>query len=647
MYERRVHIQREYIMKTLNTVTTRTTTRAAKAVLKTNKISVSEYKDIRRGLNSENLQLEVEVDPITEAELLAKKKFGVVRSFIVGSGAYPYIKEELNAYCNWILTTLEDSNGSLISSLGGSHVGSFYGVKSYLNLWNSTGSILGLESLALARKAEQKGLSINYLADFLGEEVINLSETEWDFYEQMTAFYKKVNDPDGNHYSDVNGHVWRKWKLSGWSLDENKVASDFDLGSQYGYDITRGRTYENPWSFLEVNSEVVSSLPRKHYNYNFSVSENINSGFYDLYEESLAELGQKVSSELMKDGRFREVQKASDVLGIALNAYGYDLNEGMDVSSVKRTASVSRLLVLLRNGFKPSVKMKVLNNLNYTSEEKASLLILSKILGKEVVNLKKFYLYSEHIPKNIVDITPVPVKFQRWVSTQTLAVNWVLEEGLDIDWNLKLSGKQNIIAALAVKYNVDEDTAEIIYTTPGIIESIEFAGKNPQVCGEGVLPNVKLSYEGYTMSRLEKKDITNLYIGELTSCCQKLGGFGESVCTEGWNDPYSSNYVFKKGEDILAHVWVWKATDGSLILDSIEGRSHADSRVVYELLMDFKESLDCDVLLGTSSYGLTSDILKFFTEEFPEAISENTKIPTSITEYSYLDATQGSLGYLL
>lgn len=636
-------------MKTLNTVTTRATaTRAIKALTRKEKLKLASYKDVRRGLMAEDLRLELELDPITESELLAKKKFGVVRSFIVGSEAYPYIKEELNAYCEWVLTVVsEHSNGNLKSDLERSHTDSFYGVKSYLKLWGSVGDILGLESLSITRKADERGLSANYLVDFLKEEVFNLSETEWDFYAQMTAFYKKVNDPEGNNYSDVNGHVWRKWKLSGWSLDENKVASDFDLCCQYGYDITRGRTYENPWSFLEVNSDVVSSLPRKHYNYNFSVSENINSGFYELYKDSLAELGESASLELMKAGRFREVQKASDVLGIALNAYGYDLNEGMDVTFIKRTAGVSRLLVLLREGFKPSIKMKVLNNLDYTSEEKACLLILSKVLGKEVVNLKKFFLFEEHIPNNIVDITPVPVKFQKWVSTQELALNWVLEEGLNIDWNLKLSAKQNIIRAISFNYNVDEDTAEIVYTTPGVIESVEFAGKNPQTCGEGVLPDVELSYEGYTMSRLEKKDVTNLYIGELTSCCQKLGGFGESVCTEGWNDLYSSNYVFKKGGEILAHVWVWKATDGSLVLDSIEGRSHADSRIVYELLMDFKESLDCNVLLGTSSYGLTSNILKFFTEEFPEAMSEDIKIPNSITEYSYLDAIPGSLGYLL
>ena len=629
-------------MKTLNTAT-----RVTKAVVKVAKTQEAKYKAIRRGLMAEDLRLELELDPITEAELIAKKQFGVVKGFIVGSGAYPYIKEELNAYCHWVLTTLEDSNGSLISALEGSHADSFYGVKSYLNLWSSTGSILGLESLSLTRKAEQKGLSINYLADFLGEEVFSLAETEWDFYEQMTAFYKKVNDPQGNQYSDVNGHVWRKWKLSGWSLDENKVTSDFDLGSQYGYDITRGRTYENPWSFLEVNSKVVSSLPRKHYNYNFSVSENINSGFYDLYEESLDELGQKVSSELMKDGRFREVQKASDVLGIALNAYGYDLNEGMDVSSVKRTASVSRLLVLLREGFKPSIKMKVLNYLGYTAEQKASLLILSRVLGKEVVNLGQFFLFEEHIPKNIADITPVPVKFQKWVSTQSLALTWVLEEGLDIDWNLKLSAKQNIVKAISFNYNVDEDTAELIYTTPGVRESVEFAGKNPQTCGEGVLPDVELSYEGYTMSRLEKKDVTNLYIGELTSCCQKLGGFGEAVCTEGWNDLYSSNYVFKKGGEILAHVWVWKAQDGSLVLDSIEGKGHADCKAVYELLLEFRNLVDSEVILGSSSYGLTIDIIKLFLQEFPEARNENLKIPKSIQKYTYQDAEEGSLGYSL
>ena len=627
-------------MKTLNTVTTQT--RANKAIARATKLKVVEYKNTKRGLNTVDLKL-VE-DSFDKKERMEKNRMNTVKGFICRSEVYPYIKEEFEQYCDWVLNTLlreSDLEANLSFYLENWGAGTKKGVCRYLGIWDSSLEIMGTEVLSLTRKAEAHSLLIDHLCNFLLQEIHNLSETEWEFYSQMSQYYSKVTGSE-----DVVGRVWRAWELSNWSLDEYKMLSAYEPEIQYGYDMTRGRTHENPWSFLDVKfSEIASSVPRKYRTY--SNDENINSGFYELYKDSLPELGKSASLELMKAGRFREVQKASDVLGIALNAYGYDLNEGMDVSSVKRTASVSRLLVLLREGFKPSIKMKVLNDLGYTAEQKASLLILSRVLGKEVVNLGQFFLFEEHIPKNIADIIPVPAKFQKWVSTQSLALTWVLEEGLDIDWNLKLSAKQNIVKAISFNYNVDEDTAELIYTTPGIIESVEFAGKNPQTCGEGVLPDVELSYEGYTMSRLEKKDVTNLYIGELTSCCQKLGGFGEAVCTEGWNDLYSSNYVFKKGGEILAHVWVWKAQDGSLVLDSIEGKGHADCKAVYELLLEFRNLVDSEVILGSSSYGLTIDIIKLFLQEFPEARNENLKIPKSIQKYTYQDAEEGSLGYSL
>lgn len=178
------------------------------------------------------------------------------------------------------------------------------------------------------------------------------------------------------------------------------------------------------------------------------------------------------------------------------------------------------------------------------------------------------------------------------------------------------------------------------------------AGLDPD---ERTEPSALLGYikgantEGMDMWVLPKGDHRNLTIGDITGCCQRIGGAGEDVCIEGWTDPYSVNVVFgnRKADDFYAHAWVWQTAKGDIVLDSVEGRSFVShdtvSRLVLELAVQMKGK-DVKVYLSDTSYGLTKDVVSRLKVK---GYTSQDVCPDSIADYSYMDAWPGSKCWLI
>lgn len=84
------------------------------------------------------------------------------------------------------------------------------------------------------------------------------------------------------------------------------------------------------------------------------------------------------------------------------------------------------------------------------------------------------------------------------------------------------------------------------------------------------LPMTTIEYEGTTVRMLEAQDSTALALGEITSCCQRLNGVGESCMFEGLVNPFSGFLVFEQEGSIIAQAWVWQSSTDALVLDNIE-----------------------------------------------------------------------------
>ena len=148
---------------------------------------------------------------------------------------------------------------------------------------------------------------------------------------------------------------------------------------------------------------------------------------------------------------------------------------------------------------------------------------------------------------------------------------------------------------------------------------------------------------------LPKHDLRNLFIGDHTSCCQKIGGAGEDVCTEGWIDPHSINIVFgsRRKDEFYAHMWVWETFEGDLVLDSVEGRSFVDHEIVSGLILDFARQIGehgTKVFLSKTNYGLTKAVVRNLKKI---GILEDAVCPKSIPQYSYMDTRPGHKCHLI
>ena len=148
---------------------------------------------------------------------------------------------------------------------------------------------------------------------------------------------------------------------------------------------------------------------------------------------------------------------------------------------------------------------------------------------------------------------------------------------------------------------------------------------------------------------LPKSDYRNLTMGDLTWCCQRIGGTGEDVCIEGWTDPYSVNIVFgsRSKDEFHAHTWVWETYDGGIVLDSIEGCSFVDYTIVAKLILELAQQMKekgVRVFLSSISYGLTEDIVSYFKKR---GLVSEVICPGSMSEYSYMDTEPGDKCWLI
>lgn len=126
-------------------------------------------------------------------------------------------------------------------------------------------------------------------------------------------------------------------------------------------------------------------------------------------------------------------------------------------------------------------------------------------------------------------------------------------------------GEHSELAALCHKHSVSEANfnaaLDIVARTPAHeknLPALSIAGK------DFGLPNARFRL-------LDSGDIRGLFMGELTDCCQSIGGAGAKCATHGFTSPNGGFYVVEtdKGE-IIGQTWAWRGEKGELVFDSLE-----------------------------------------------------------------------------
>ncbi len=113
----------------------------------------------------------------------------------------------------------------------------------------------------------------------------------------------------------------------------------------------------------------------------------------------------------------------------------------------------------------------------------------------------------------------------------------------------------------------------------------------------------RFGMDGAKFYRLPANDIRGLFLGEMTDCCQSIGGVGSSCARHGYTSPDSGFYVVENAKGrIVAQSWAWRGKHGEMCLDSLEtlGRNVTPEQWAAILTETAKE------LSGRADHGITA-----------------------------------------
>lgn len=328
----------------------------------------------------------------------------------------------------------------------------------------------------------------------------------------------------------------------------------------------------------------------------------------------------------LSEGKHRMIRKVSRLDADVLTSNGIPVT-GEDASNLARLLDTDKHKL----NIKAAKKVLDFNNLDY---DKLTQYI---VLGEHGVNLPR----SLHIADYAYKVDPIPEGMKKLVAINEQLINAVFSHGIPVDWSIHpSSARECVVGSVMIHKDLSRAQAEMWLQHPSIDEAIEYAKEHsPEL--DCTLPEVYFQEEGYTLTRLSKDALENLFMGELTSCCQKIGGAGAMVCKESWTDKYSVNYVVKSPSgNICAHFWAWEAKDGGVVIDSIEGRSSAPVEVIAKLTAQFVDKMNGEntpAYMSQTSYGVTEGVTTLIKKQFK---LEEVVCPEEARgeEYSYKDA---------
>lgn len=405
-------------------------------------------------------------------------------------------------------------------------------------------------------------------------------------------------------------------------------------------------------------SEMEANIYVNHHLYNYSHPDNVfalacgqwTPDEMNIYNNKTAYLGwdaifvdntleDSIAYGLWKAGKHRIVLQNSTSIEVFLSTYGLNNKViGRSGNNLRGFGwnfqpSLSRLKKFL-DVF--SVKGKIVQPCE-SYEQLMSAIAWGHIFGRNYTLLDSNTL--SHPDLAFEHKIEIPSKYQAQVAKSASICSWLFEHKLSVVWN-KRTAKECVLTALELKYP-DADVEEL-FKKPSLISVFQFITEQENKDVEHDFIPVDLESGSLGLTLLDKKDPINLYIGEYTSCCQKLNGYGDSVCREGWTDQYSVNYIFRSvtSKDIVAHMWVWQDVDNNYVIDSIEGKGHTNVEDVTYLVKEFAKlckEKGISVLLSKTGYGLTGDVAKAFNSNTSYCRCQGSK-----TKYTYMDASIGN-----
>ena len=422
-----------------------------------------------------------------------------------------------------------------------------------------------------------------------------LNEHDWAKYSKEMA---KAREEDRWRTSDELGHKWA------WEKKADEAIDLGNIGTWMWYTRTASEIYGTSmpiWSIKREWRDVID-VPDRHYGPVTIVGNHLKRGY--ALEEAVSANG---TATLWLNGYKRKA-----VVGMAMfdaiAALGVDVVVHEDIGSMwssVRVAEGDNLAALAGD---------------YDSfSDVSAALLLQRLCGSKlkISDLAKSQISS--IRSDIMD-----VRFSKSLHSE-VAAN--LDAAILSCKILKLKGLvegKSLSEALCNAASVDH--SDVMKALDGhkkkylshAIWSLKKEHRN-----DGLMPLFNATFGSTSIAKLPEDSLVNLYIGDLTGCCQHLAGAGKRVCKDGWKNSYNCNYVFRsESGGTVAHMWVWKDRNNNFVIDSVEARSYASMEEVAELIRAFgrymatrgyKTLLSCDLAGRTKKVAEILDLKERIT----------------------------------
>ena len=133
---------------------------------------------------------------------------------------------------------------------------------------------------------------------------------------------------------------------------------------------------------------------------------------------------------------------------------------------------------------------------------------------------------------------------------------------------------------------------------------------NTELKSHDILPDIAidgrdLGYPGFYFVKMQPGDLRGFVLGEMTACCQSVGGYGQWCALHGMTSENGGFYILCKGglenkspkDKIVAQTWAWLSKAGSLVCDSWEGfKDNCGGEEGYAAICaDFLSAAACEV----------------------------------------------------
>jgi hypothetical protein len=109
---------------------------------------------------------------------------------------------------------------------------------------------------------------------------------------------------------------------------------------------------------------------------------------------------------------------------------------------------------------------------------------------------------------------------------------------------------------------------------------------------EDSIPKLIITHKKFTWSKLPVTDKCALILGDITDCCQSLGGHSDQCVKDATSLSDNGLYILQDGKKIIGQAYLWRSKTGNICLDSIECLNNSISgSELHILLTEFAQKL--------------------------------------------------------